>query len=62
MIVLRACCLYPLLVAVVRVVFFVLVFSSGGVVASASASTPLVAAVSFIALSDGESVEYLDDG
>ena len=59
-IVFPACCVYPLLVAAVGVVFFVVIFSAGVVVAATAASAVVVAAVSafvvaavsFVALSD----------
>ena len=69
-IVLHVCCVYPLFVAAIGFVFFVVVFAAVVVVSAASASAAVVAddyyfavaAVSFIALSDGESVDYLTEG
>ena len=54
-------CVYPLFVAAIGVVFFVVIFSAGVVVATTADSNAVVAAnsafvvsaVSFIALSDG---------
>ena len=52
-IVFHAFCVYPLFVAAVGVVFFVVIFATGVAVATTAASVAVVAAVSFIALSDG---------
>ena len=63
-------CVYPLFVAAVGVVFFVVIFAAGVVVATTSASAAIlavssafvVAAVSFITLSYGQSFDSIAEG
>ena len=70
-IVVHVCCIYPILFAAVVVVFFVVILAADVVVAATAASAAVfptasaffVAAVSFIVLSDVESVDTLtEDG
>ena len=69
-IVFHAFCVYPFFVAAVGIVFYVVIFATGVVVATTTASVAVVAAtsvfvvanVSFIFLSNGYSVDSLADG